>query len=1051
LNTLSKIQTVKPYKSLLFALVFVIAGCSLEKKSGFNRNMQNLTAHYNILFNAKEILRLKQVSYASVFADNYNELLSVYPDSVTQTQTPDKDLEEAIVKGNKIINIKEQSHYLGDAYLVLGKANYLEGNYFNANEFFSYVTRSFPTRLDLVQDALTWKARAYMYLNELPQAKLTIDSAIQNIDPKKNKGLIGDIYATKLQYDINAQEYADGETMAKQAIEHCHNREQRLRLTFILAQLQELNQKPGEAIANYNKIASSNVSFEMAFNASLNRIRIDDARNGVKTSRTERLLALLKEPNNKEFKDQIYYQVAEMQMVDKNVDGAIKNYKLSVRNSVKNQSQKGLSYLRLATIYFKNKADYITSKKYYDSTLTALPVNYPGYGVIKKTNANLQILTDAYQTITREDTLQALAKMDPKKRDSIIDKMVSDKTLAQQQQADQAAAASANSGSFGTDANNGTGTNGPRGRGQLGSQQNSGATFYFYNTSAVTQGYGDFKRKWGDRKLEDNWRRASRSNSDITANNATTTAGDPDAPAGTQAGTRPRNVTTAGGYRTELTQGLPLTPELLAQSNLKVYHAYVDIANFYRDILGDKQEAIASYEKILSRFPNDPNKAAIYYNLYRLYSDVDKAKSDKYKDILLKQYADTPFAKIIADPDYAKKLEDENAEFTQAYNKVFDLYANKKYNDVITGVPQMFKQYPGNKLAPQLYYLKTIAEGHNEKIGPFADSLKQVAAKYPDDKLVTPLITQQLAYINSNLVEMQARPVALVGDNPEDIPFTIDPAYKKETAYRPTVDPRALYNQQQQVRIEKPKPKEAEKPKQLEAPKVVPPFAPPVKKPDTVAKQQAKVTPPLVKKADTVAKQAVVTPPVKKADTVAKQAVVTLPVKKADTVIANQPQAIPPVAPPVKQVDTIANSVQQNAVITTEAPSELKKVDLVPSIFNENDSTNYYVAVNVSSGTTNLASSRFGFGQFIRANYAGKGLKHQLLPVGQDNQIIYVGRFASLADAKKYAREVVPLLPDIMKVPKDKYTFFIITQQNLNKLADAKLINSYIDYYQRNF
>src|ERR1700712_1423536 len=142
--------------------------------------MQNLTAHYNVVFNAKEILRLKQVSYASSFTDNYNELLSVYPDSVTQTSTPDKDLEEAIVKGNKVINIKEQSYYLGDAYLVLGKANYLEGNYFNANEFFSYVIKTYPERPALVQDALTWKARASMYLSNFPEAKVSLDSAIKN-------------------------------------------------------------------------------------------------------------------------------------------------------------------------------------------------------------------------------------------------------------------------------------------------------------------------------------------------------------------------------------------------------------------------------------------------------------------------------------------------------------------------------------------------------------------------------------------------------------------------------------------------------------------------------------------------------------------------------------------------------------------------------------------------------------------------------------------------------------------------------------------------------
>jgi hypothetical protein len=78
---------------LLFAAVIIIAGCSLEKKSGFNRTMQNLTAHYNILFNAKEILRLKQISYESSFVDNYNEILTVYPDTIAQSGTPDKDLE----------------------------------------------------------------------------------------------------------------------------------------------------------------------------------------------------------------------------------------------------------------------------------------------------------------------------------------------------------------------------------------------------------------------------------------------------------------------------------------------------------------------------------------------------------------------------------------------------------------------------------------------------------------------------------------------------------------------------------------------------------------------------------------------------------------------------------------------------------------------------------------------------------------------------------------------------------------------------------------------
>ena len=119
--------------------------------------------------------------------------------------------------------------------------------------------------------------------------------------------------------------------------------------------------------------------------------------------------------------------------------------------------------------------------------------------------------------------------------------------------------------------------------------------------------------------------------------------------------------------------------------------------------------------------------------------------------------------------------------------------------------------------------------------------------------------------------------------------------------------------------------------------------------------------------------------------------------------------------------------------------------------FSKADSTNYFFAINVNTGTTNLASSRFGIGQFDRANFAGKGIKHQLIAVGDDNQVIYVGRFFSLKDVKDYARAIVPLLPDIMKVPKDNYSFFIITQENLNKFAGKKALDSYINYYHKNY
>jgi tetratricopeptide (TPR) repeat protein len=942
---LRRISESSVFRRIYFpVLVLLIAGCSLEKKSGFNRAMQNLTAHYNILFDANEILRQKQESYALSYVDAYNEILSVYQDTTARSGAPDKDLEEAKVKGNKIINIKEQSHYLGDAYLVLGKAGYLEGNYFDAAEYFSYVVRSFPENKQLSEEALMWKARTLIYLNEMPRAKLSIDSAIQNITKKTRNSTVADIYATKLQYDINIQNYEEGEQMAKLAIQHCGTKSHRLRWTFIMAQLQELNNKTPEAYKNYSSIVNSNAAFEMAFNANLNRIRIEQNQNGVKIIRIDRLRSLIKNENNKDFTDQIYYQIAQLYYADKDLNSAIKNYHLSVNYSRKNQNQKGLAYLRLADIYFKDRGDYVAAKKYYDSTLYSLSPGYPGYQTIKKKSDNLQLLADRFSIISREDTLQMLAKLDEKSRSARIDAMVSNAVLQQQQtQAGIDNAIAANTASSG----------GPQG--------GAGSSFYFYNSNAVSQGYNDFKRRWGNRKLEDNWRRSNKASSSATVNTAESI--DPDAPADQVAKGKTSN---AGDYRKQLTQNLPLTPEQLAKSNKLIYDAYFDVANFYRDILGDKKEAITTYELLLSRFPDNTDKSALYYNLYRLYTDDNnQAKAEEYKNLLLKNFPDTPFAKIILDPDYGKKLNDADAGLTELYNQVYDAFSKKDYQQAITLIDNLQKQKPDNKWTAQLSYLRAISAGHLEKLDPFKADLAAIVNKYLNDRLVTPLVKQHLTYLDANRAALLKRPFVLTDKDPNEEPF-IPPAVTE--AQQAAIRYNNLLADQQAAAV-----------KQAEAAKVV--------KDPLTGKQINK------------------------------------------TSAAEQP-----------------NTVQGNPSSAKNEPAKPK-----PSVFSTRDSTNYYFVVNVGTATVNLASSRFGIGQFNRANLAGSAIRHMLMPVGDNNQLIYIGRFYSLGAVKDYARAIIPLMPDIMKVPKDQYSFFIITQENLDKLNNKSMLDSYIDYYQNNY
>ena len=974
----------------------IIAGCSLQKETTVNRMLQNLTAHYNLLFNANELLKQKQLDYAAGFVDDYQQMLSVYPDTIGQTDAVDKDIEDAIAKANKIISEKEQSKYLGDAYLVIGKANFLAGNYFNAVEFFNYIIRSFPKRADLKQEAAVWKARALLYQNNTEEAAVALDTAFANINLKKRNP--ANVYAAQLQYYINVQEYEAGEEMAKKAIKAVKQKQLKLRWTFILGQLQELNKKNADAIASYTRIVKSNAPFDMAFNASLNRIRIQDMRAGVKQDRIATLLNLLKDKNNADFKDQIYYQVAEIYQAANDLPNALKYYNLSVKSSTKNRTQKGLSYLSIADIKFKNEADYVTAKSYYDSVLVNLSPYYPGYRQIKLKGNNLQLLVDKLKTIALEDTLQMLAKLDEDTRLKKIDAMVNAEIQRSQ--------AIVNNN---TQANLGGGTT-LTGAPPL-VTASTGSNFYFYNNTAVSRGFNDFKVKWGNRKLEDNWRTSQRPAAGATAVPPSGTASaDPDAVSANS----PKNdlVAPAAAYRQSLMQNLPLTQALLAQSNQRIYDAYLDMANFYRDILDDKKEAIANYLSLINRYPDNEGNAAVYYNLYRLYFDSNKQLSDLYKNKLLSTFPQSIFAKVILDPNYADKLNDKDTQFKAAYNDLFSLYQRKKFAQVVTGADSLQAIYADNALVPQLRYLRAVAAGHQEKLEPFEQSLQDIIKTYPQDKLITPLAQQHIAFINANRLELAAMPVVLTNEDEEGQIFSSPIANKKETPYnRNRVAPVVVQTRTEPI---------------AQRPVTPPPTTNPVQQPATAT--------PTVEKP--VQQPAATTPPIAQTQPAVQQTVQQTvsqpdPTQKVVTTA--------PVTPPV----------QQQPIAVTETPPTKPK--FVSNLFNERDSSNYYFVLNVSTGTTDLSSSRFGIGQFNRVTYKLNSIVHRLKFAGPNNQLISVGRFNSLAAVRDYANAITPLLPQIMKVAKDKYSFFIITQENLNKLADKNLLDSYVNYYEQTF
>lgn len=80
---------------------------------------------------------------------------------------------------------------------------------------------------------------------------------------------------------------------------------------------------------------------------------------------------MLKDTKSTEFKDQIYFTLAKLDLEAKDYPTAIADLRASLGSSSANKVQKTESYLLLAELYYQ-QGNFVNSKSYYDSTLVVM-------------------------------------------------------------------------------------------------------------------------------------------------------------------------------------------------------------------------------------------------------------------------------------------------------------------------------------------------------------------------------------------------------------------------------------------------------------------------------------------------------------------------------------------------------------------------------------------------------------------------------------------------------------------------------------------------------
>jgi tetratricopeptide (TPR) repeat protein len=722
-------------KRILYPVVLIalLASCSTKKNTVVSRAYHNITARYNGYYYSNENLDEGVYKTERAHKDNFEKVLPVYiyptPEKAKST-FPDFDkaikksslcIQKHAIKDKKGNEIASAGKWIDNNWINIGKSHFYKREFFSAIETFEYVIRTYNKSNDKYT-AMIWLIKANNEIGAVSSSEPII-SLLKNERklPRKIKNELPVVWA-----DYYMRRGQNTEAVAK-LMEATRNagflngipKKKRARYSFIIGQLSEQAKDNNRAVQYYRKTIKLKPNYEMVFYSKIKIARLLDVKrsNSEKTKRD--LLKMSREFKNSDYYDVIFYTLGEIEEKERNINQALNYYKKSVQTSVSNVNQKALSFLKLGEINF-DLTNYQAAEAYYDSTIATLPSDHPDYNSILARKKTLESLVGHIRTITKEDSLQRIAKMSEKDRNDFIDKLiVSIQKEEERRRQEQEALMSS------VPDNNNSSTNNNTPPSSIGGSAN----FYFYNPTTVAFGVADFTKKWGNRKLEDDWRRFNKA---VTIEDEKTDPND-------SLKTKKDTAKVATKSRDFYMKDLPMTDSLIKKSNTRIIRAYYMMGTIYKEELNNTKKTIAAFEDLNTRFPENKYLLNTYYILYRIYLDQkNTAKAEYYKNKILNEFPDSQFAALIKNPDYAKEINTAKSEAEAFYAELYDAYTAANYSQSYSKASEGIAKFGKNEYLPKFEFIRAMSLGKLKGVDTLEYNLKLVAAKYPTSE-VTPL------------------------------------------------------------------------------------------------------------------------------------------------------------------------------------------------------------------------------------------------------------------------------------------------------------------------
>ena len=710
----------RKYISLLL-VAMVLSNCSTTKDRWINRQYHETTAHYNAFFNGEEALKEAVSAFEKSEEYDFEALLPIYywPHEKQAPQMfakMDRALEKSakVIKNHSMVFRGEQKNdYVFKAYLLSARARFYKNEWIQCIEATSYMEDQFRG-IEKADDEVFWAqllaAQTHIRMDNAFQAEQILDEIYTKELPK---AMLFEVQKTMAALHIHKRSWERAQHWVESAAELAPNKSQKVRLTYLNAQLYALLKKGYESALAYEAVLKLHPNdYDITFSAQIKRAENFDVYMEDIAIIEKDLEKMLRDDKNISYRDQIYYVWALKRLGLEHFTEAEKLLVQSIQSSVENPKQKGKSYLALAGVAFDFR-DFVPAQAYYDSALAVLPAGYGGLDTLQHRKSVLDELVFEINSIMLEDSLQAMYGMSEMELREKFRRFIAEKQKREEEARRRAELAEMRAEQNALLANTGP-------------QAISGGEWYFFNSQVRTSGLASFKRTWGDRPLEDHWRTKDKPAQGF---GGVVDLANADDGADSTEVALPSNDNSVEYYLSRVL----LSQEDYNQSLIREATAKAELGFIYKDGLRDLVAADLAWLDYLEEFESYAQLTPkVLYGLYLLRGEqLDTENQEKTKEKLLKEYPNSPYSALLRGEMKGPVVPREEQE---AYEAAFAAFVSGGLKTAQMKLDLFIAQYPKTSLRAKAQMLQAFIYGADEKEDEVVAALKGVVNDYTDSE-----------------------------------------------------------------------------------------------------------------------------------------------------------------------------------------------------------------------------------------------------------------------------------------------------------------------------